>query len=690
MDGKINVERLGNGYRSANVKSSFAKGGNADFESFLGKSTSQMKPDEDALLGTRRKLAGSSGNVLSGMASLVGRTAVFKDEGKSGSGVIDSVIVKGSGKYAVINGKSYDISKLSVYNTAEVAKSDARSFMIDFGNDAAEGYDPEQDEEVAGIVEELRYQDREDEEFLADLPEEYEYYEPLISSDEMLSLDDDTEYKPDEALVRESERVLPDPTDSTALENTAFAEPVRSEYIIDEDELSEDMLIFNGGNSPASAERLSVSNIPADGERLDTLGVLMAGPRDGSIRVRMASAGAENNLTGESEGVLKALDMRGVRVTKFDELPDVTGMSNVSVSNASYGGANYTGSGITNISASEAEQIADRIISDNVVIYGDESRHGSVSPRKFASEYPEEARIADQYHTKMYDIRYINNHNITSRIRKGVVGYTASGKGFTEIGFSGKGMLGEVITWADGTQRVEVISSGGSQWYTTTGRYTLDEICNFDGSFNLADELTIFEKVIRAASEERTPEEQAALDKWSSYYASQGKEYWANNPIPDYSNADHINEAIQPDRSAKSSFRLEQATGIDLVLGSSEPVSFVDNTAQTAAVNTEQTAPEITEQTTAESTEQTTPESTEQTTPEITEQTAAESTEQTAAESTEQTAAESTEQTAAESTEQTAAESAEQTAAESAEQTAAENNAQTEERSSGEAADVTA
>ena len=679
MDGKINVERLGSGYRSANVKSSFAKGGNNDFESFLGKSTSQMKIDGSELLGTHKKIAGTSRNVLSGMAALVGRKVAFRDEGKSGSGVIDSVIVKGSGKYAVINGKSYDISKLSVYNTADVAKSDARSFMIDFGNDAAEGYDPEQDEEVAGIVEELRYQDLEDEE---DVPEEYEYYEPLISSDEMLSLDDDTEYKPDEAQVRESERVLPDPIDSAAVENRTFAEPVRSEYIIDDDELSEDMLVFSSGSSPASAERLTESGIHADGERLDTLGVLMAGPRDGSIRVKIASAGAENNLTGESEGVLKALDMRGVRVTKFDELPDVTGMSNVSVSNASYGGAGYGAAGITNISASQAEQRADQIISDNVVIYGDESRHGSVSPRKFASEYPEEARIADQYHTKMYDIRYINNHNITSRIRKGVVGYTASGKGFTEIGFSGKGMLGEVITWADGTQRVEVISSGGSQWYTTTGRYTLDEICNFDGSFNLADKLTIFEKVIRAASEERSPEEQAALDKWSSYYAAQGKEYWANNPIPDYSNADHINEAIQPDRSAYSSFRLDQPTGVDLVSGSAEPVSFVDNTAQTAAVNTEQT--------TAESTEQTAAVNTEQTAAESTEQTAAESTEQTAAESTEQAAAESTEQTAAESTEQVAAESAEQAAAESAEQAAAENNAQTGESSSSEAADVTA
>ena len=674
MDGKINVERLGSGYRSANVRSSYAKGGNNDFESFLGKGTSQMKTDEEVLLGTHRKLAGSSGNVLSGMASLVGRKAAFKDEGKSGSGVIDSVIVKGSGKYAVINGKSYDISKLSVYNTAEVAKSDARSFMIDFGNDAAEGYDPEQDEEVAGIVEELRYQDREDEEFLADVPEEYEYYEPLISSDEMLSLDDDTEYQPDEAKVRESERVLPDPTDSIALENNKFAEPVRSEYIIDDDDLSEDMLVFSSGSSPASAERLAVSNIPAGGERLDTLGVLMAGPRDGSVRVKIASAGAENNLTGESEGVLKALDMRGVRVTKFDELPDRTGVSNVSASNASYGGADYGASGITNISASEAEKMADRIISDNVVIYGDESRHGSVSPRKFASEYPEEARIADQYHTKMYDIRYINNHNITSRIRKGVVGYTASGKGFTEIGFSGKGMLGEVITWADGTQRVEVISSGGSQWYTTTGRYTLDEICNFDGNFDLADKLTIFEKVIRAASEERSPEEQAALDKWSSYYAAQGKEYWANNPIPDYSNADHINEAIQPDRSANSSFRLEQPTGVDLVSGSSEQVSFVDNTEQTAAGSTEQTAAGSTEQAAAESTEQA----------------AVGSTEQAAAESTEQAAAESTEQAAAESTEQAAAESAEQAAAESAEQAASENNAQTGESSSSEAADVTA
>ncbi|MCI5752679.1 MAG: hypothetical protein MR038_09400 [Oscillospiraceae bacterium] len=140
--------------------------------------------------------------------------------------------------------------------------------------------------------------------------------------------------------------------------------------------------------------------------------------------------------------------------------------------------------------------------------------------RAFQNKYPAEAALANQLGTKMCDIRFIHNTDINSVINTDtILGCTVSGKYFTDIGFSGKGKLGEVVTWADGTQRVEIISSSGSTWYTTSGNFTLDEICDFSTNFNIADQLTIFEKVIRAAAKEYTPEEQAILDNYSRAWA---------------------------------------------------------------------------------------------------------------------------------------------------------------------------
>ncbi|MGN1417252.1 MAG: flagellar hook capping FlgD N-terminal domain-containing protein [Oscillospiraceae bacterium] len=140
--------------------------------------------------------------------------------------------------------------------------------------------------------------------------------------------------------------------------------------------------------------------------------------------------------------------------------------------------------------------------------------------RAFQNKYPAEAALANELGTKMCDIRFIHNTDINSVINTDtVLGCTVSGKRFTDIGFSGKGKLGEVVTWADGSQRVEIISSSGSTWYTTTGNYTLDEICDFSTNFNIADKLTIFEKVIRAAAKEYTAEEQAILDSYSNAWA---------------------------------------------------------------------------------------------------------------------------------------------------------------------------
>jgi flagellar basal-body rod modification protein FlgD len=118
--------------------------------------------------------------------------------------------------------------------------------------------------------------------------------------------------------------------------------------------------------------------------------------------------------------------------------------------------------------------------------------------RKYADNYPEEAALADAYGTRMYDIRYINNRDICNYIdRSSVIGTTSSGKAITDLGFSGQGRLGEVVTYADGTQRVEIImNDGGSGWHTTSGRFTINQIVNSTDP-NLQRSLTSFELAIR-------------------------------------------------------------------------------------------------------------------------------------------------------------------------------------------------
>ena len=125
----------------------------------------------------------------------------------------------------------------------------------------------------------------------------------------------------------------------------------------------------------------------------------------------------------------------------------------------------------------------------------------SVPSRCDADKYPEEAALADKLGTRMFDIQYINNHDITSRIdTSNVIGTTISGREITEIGYSGVGQLGEVVTFADGTQRVEIIMKNGhSGWFNTSGKYTLDQICDFSSEgMQRASDLNPFESAIRA------------------------------------------------------------------------------------------------------------------------------------------------------------------------------------------------
>lgn len=141
------------------------------------------------------------------------------------------------------------------------------------------------------------------------------------------------------------------------------------------------------------------------------------------------------------------------------------------------------------------------------------------STRKYADQYPVEAAFADSVGTKMVDIRFIGNTAINSKIdTSSVLGYTASGRAFTDIGWCGKGRLGEVVTFADGRQRVEIIGPTEVSYLYTSGKYTLDEICDYtivDGS--LQGKLDPFETAIRHYAKEYTAAEKKAMAEFEKY-----------------------------------------------------------------------------------------------------------------------------------------------------------------------------
>ena len=177
--------------------------------------------------------------------------------------------------------------------------------------------------------------------------------------------------------------------------------------------------------------------------------------------------------------------------------------SNTTNYNANYSGYNYNYGGYTGVTTSKGVSTSD-----------------CVPHRISVEDYPEEAALADRLGTRMYDIRFINNRAITSRIKTDeVIGHSSSGKAVTEIGYSGVGQLGEVVTFADGTQRVEILMKNGhSGWLTTSGRLTLDEICTRNGApGSLTGKLTPEESAIRHYSDPMADMDQSLKNSFNRY-----------------------------------------------------------------------------------------------------------------------------------------------------------------------------
>lgn len=169
--------------------------------------------------------------------------------------------------------------------------------------------------------------------------------------------------------------------------------------------------------------------------------------------------------------------------------------------------------GVTSVSDSKASSASLDTYSSSVSYENVPS-----SSRKYADKYPVEAAFADSVRTNMIDIRFIGNTSVNSVIDTSeILCYSAKGRAVTDLGFSGKGRLGEVVTFADGTQRVEIIGPHQNGYLYTSGKYTLDEICNPHAAPGSLRDLTDFEIAIRHYAKEYTAAEEAEMKQFEQY-----------------------------------------------------------------------------------------------------------------------------------------------------------------------------
>ncbi len=176
--------------------------------------------------------------------------------------------------------------------------------------------------------------------------------------------------------------------------------------------------------------------------------------------------------------------------------------------------------GVTSVNLSDAESTSLQQYKQDLSS-SQQSSSLPVSTRKYADKYPLEAAFADEMGTNMVDIRFIGNTTINSRIDTSeILCYSEKGRAVTDIGWCGKGILGEVVTFADGTQRVEIIGPTEVSYLYTSGDLTLDEICNPDAKpGSLAGKLTPFETAIRHYATEYTAAEEAEMKLFGEYCA---------------------------------------------------------------------------------------------------------------------------------------------------------------------------
>ena len=444
-------------------------------------------------------------DVYKQLSTFIGQECTIEDSKKGTvAGTISNIIVQGGKGYVVVNGEIYSVSDVKSIGKKDDADNDKED--TDDKTDSTEGTETDTDNTTESNTDTASVNGYNASMNMPDDGEEVDMYyygydyndgsQGYIFSDELFG-----DISTNDVL----NNLMKDLEAKSGAETSVQSAGTVS-YDSDEDEASdissiqraaaEDIVTFNAGNETDFS----------------------------SIRVSMAAAnGSIYNNDEEDEGILSQAS-----VDEYNAYSNDNG-STSETSGITQSIANAAPHRITN-----PVKFTSYPAGTDGYIYGSnkyfEENGISSDNRVFSADYPNEAAQANANNTKMLDIRYINNSRVNSEINTDtILGFTNKGKAFTDIGYSGKGMLGEVITWADGTQRVEIIQDSGSSWFTTTGRYTLDQICDFSSSYDLGGKLTPFETVIRAAAKEYTADEQSLLDSFGSLYSSSALRYWSEN-----------------------------------------------------------------------------------------------------------------------------------------------------------------
>ena len=522
----LSIESTGGAYsKYSNKVIDTTKGDEAtsymDFDSYLKVLAAQMSNQDfnDPMSDSEMLQQMSSYSMLEGIknmtnqsnisyaTNLVGKAVTVNDGNDYDTGIVESVVVVDNKPYLVVNGSKYDVSTVS-----NVTSSDIYNLLSKLIDQEVNVHGATEEEIIAsGKVTNVLMLDGKAY-VIVDGKNKY----PLADIS-LKNAGNNEENKENGS----SEANGDTPADNTEVtDNTVAQAAVMSSYMAQSDALFSELMSTIDSISGSDTEAVSViNNIKPNLEGFETVTVTkldvpnygaafyaVYNDLDEELSTLTAQTNNSNDVT--STNLIANNQNAGASTTYINTSANKTlaaGDYDVPLNASNFNrvvNASRTGDLTPTLSNAEVYNI---IVSGEystrysqkygLEVYSDSkpgiSTADCVPHRLNADKYPEEAALADAIGTRMYDIKFIHNKAIMSRIdTTKVIGRTISGREITEIGYSGVGRLGEVVTFKDGKQRVEILfDNGHSGWIETSGKYTLDQIINQQ----VGDDVTPFE-----------------------------------------------------------------------------------------------------------------------------------------------------------------------------------------------------
>ncbi|MDE6747228.1 MAG: hypothetical protein K2J72_11455, partial [Oscillospiraceae bacterium] len=371
-------------------------------------------------------------------SSLVGKVVTVDDGTGSYTGMVESVTVKNGEPYLMVDGMSYKSDKVT-----DIVQEDIYKLMITLIGHKVKSKNAESENAVTGTVTNVVYKDGE---AYVVVNEKLYSLDSVVLADEASEGTGDTEGS--EGDNAEGTEGVEGAEGSENVSGTEGQEGTEKDSGADD---SGDITV-----ETAEAETSAAMSYKARSESLiDTFMKELDEAGGVSEVTETSAANAASSVNITEEYYVEIMEV---------EVPDysagVYADSNVITGTVSSNSDTVMGSGSGTLSRSyDSETINNSYSYDNYNFSNSGSGLRGVTTAKGVSTrdcvphrisveaYPEEAALADRLGTRMYDIRFINNRAITSRIKTDeVIGYSSSGKPVTEIGYSGVGQLGEVVT----------------------------------------------------------------------------------------------------------------------------------------------------------------------------------------------------------------------------------------------------